>query len=318
MVKGTTAKKRSAQRKEAAKQRAQQRQRQGLLIGAGVTAAALILVALGVWWYVDGRSPSEVSAQALYQFATADFHSLAFDPDDAETAYFGHHGGLKISHDGGESWQDAPLSDVDAMQLAMPGNGSKRMYAAGHNVFYVSNDGGETWQSQPNNLPGLDLHTFAGSFSDPLRLYTAPVGQGIFTSDDGGATWTPITMPLGGGGSLALAVAPDDPLHLYAGAGGQMSESFDGGQTWQEQSGPGGIIVSMTISHEAAPALYAGTDQGLFKRTASGPWQRLSIETSGVVLAVAASPTQPTHVAIVDHGGNFYRSDDGGQTWERS
>lgn len=316
MSQTTQAKNRTQQRREEAQRRAAQRRRQRLLTRIGAFALAGIVVAAGVWWLI-ARSDSS-SGQALSQFDTNDFHSLAFEPGDADTIYFGHHGGLKVSRDAGKSWDDTALEGVDAMHLAAPPADTSRRYAAGHNVFYVSADGGTTWNSQPNNLPGLDLHAFAGSPSDPLRLYTAPAGQGIFTSADGGTTWEPITMPPGADRApVALVVAPDDPQHVYAGAGSAVSESTDGGQTWQELpgSGPAGMVISLAIAPDEAATLYAGTDQGLFTRTADGSWRELVVDTSGAVLAVAISPTQTERIAIIDQNGNFYRSDDAGENW---
>jgi photosystem II stability/assembly factor-like uncharacterized protein len=304
-------------RREETKRRAQQRQRQRLLTRIGAVVLAGVLVAAVAWWYSSQSESS--SGQALYQFTTNDFHSLAFDPTDADRIFFGHHGGLMVSDDGGESWDDTALTGADAMQLAVPPADASRMYVAGHDVFYVSTDGGETWSSQPNNLPSLDLHAFAGSPLDPLRLYTAPAGEGIYTSADGGSTWEPIAMPPGADRApVALAVAPDDPLHVYAGAGSTIAESADGGRTWQELPGEGlagTTVIALAIDPDIPTTLFAGTDQGLFTRTADGAWQELAVDTSGAVLAVAISPNQPERVAIVDQNGNFYRSDDAGESW---
>ena len=53
----------------------------------------------------------------------------------------------------------------------------------------VSNDGGATWRNQPTNLPGLDLHTFAASPTDPTRLYTVPVGVNGYDPGTGPGSW---------------------------------------------------------------------------------------------------------------------------------
>lgn len=318
MSQSSKAKNRTQQRREGARQKARKRQQQRLLTRVAGLGAVVLLLAIAAWQYVSSDGSGTAQGQALYQFDTNDFHSLAFDPTDADTIYFGHHGGLKVSRDAGASWQDTTLTGVDAMQLAIPPADADRMYAAGHNIFYVSTDGGMTWASQSNNLPGLDLHAFAGSPSDPLRLYTAPAGQGIYTSADGGATWEPITMPPGADRApVALVVAPDDPQHVYAGAGSVVAESTDGGAAWQDlpQPGPAGMVVALAVTPDAAATLYAGTDQGLFARTADSAWRELAVGTSGAVLAVAVSSTQPERIAIIDQSGNFYRSDDAGASW---
>jgi photosystem II stability/assembly factor-like uncharacterized protein len=307
-----------SRRKEEAQRKARNRARKRLAIRAGaVLGGALVVVLVGLWWL--GRSDgSEVTAgQALHQFDTADFHSLAFAPDDPDTLYFGHHNGLQVSHDGGASWQDGTLSGFDAMQQSIPVADPSRHYIAGHDVFQVSTDGGESWQSQANDLPGLDIHGFAAAPSDPERLYAFEIiSAGLFTSADGGATWEPVSLPPGlATGILPLAVAYDDPLHVYAGVGEQVMESLDGGQNWQPLAGPGGAVISIATSPADPGVLLAGTDQGLWQRGASGAWGRLSLSPEGAVLAVAVHPEQPEVIAAIDQQGNFYRSADGGATW---
>ncbi|MGH9174252.1 MAG: WD40/YVTN/BNR-like repeat-containing protein, partial [Vicinamibacterales bacterium] len=251
---------------------------------------------------------------ALYQFQTQDFHSLAFDPDDADTIFFGHHGGLMISEDGGANWQESTLQGVDAMQLALPNDGQRR-YAAGHDVFYVSTNSGATWQPQPTNLPGLDLHAFAGSQSDPNRLYTIPLGFGLYTSADGGATWQEATLPpLAETQPMPIAVAPDEPQTVLLARSGEIASSRDAGMTWEREPGPAGVITALAVAADDRQSIYAGTTVGVFRRTGDG-WEALPVETDGATVAMAASPSEPRRIAIVDQQGNFYRSDDGGASW---
>jgi photosystem II stability/assembly factor-like uncharacterized protein len=308
-------KSRPQRRREASRRRTRRRQQRLLTrLGVVVLAALVLLVA---WWVIGRSAPTGgASGTALYQFDTADFHSLAFDPEDADLIYFGHHHGLKASHDGGRSWRDTNLQGVDAMQLAMPVSRPNRRYVAGHEVFVVSDDGGATWQPQPNNLPNLDLHYFAGSLSDHDRLYAIPIGSVLWTSADGGATWTEAIMPpIPDTHPIGLAVSPDDSSTVYLARGGQIATSVDGGMTWRLSQGPEAMITSLAVANDSSETVYAGTNQGLMRRNAEGIWQRLPIEPDGFILAVAVSPVQPERIAILDEQGNLYRSDDGGQTW---
>ncbi len=307
-----------ARRREEARRQAQRRRQQRLLLRGGLAAIAVVAVAVAAWWLM-ARAGSP-GTQVLYRFPTQDFHSLAINPANPDTIYFGHHGGLLISQDGGQSWRPGTLGAVDAMQLSVPAADPSRIYVSGHDVFTVSRDGGQTWTSPAHNLPALDLHGFAVAPSDPNRAYAFELGTfSLYASSDGGVTWEARSLPPGlNQGVLPLAVAADDPQHLYAGVGGQIWESLDGGQSWQQsRPGPGGTITALAVLAGGQALLYAGTDQGLWKLDSSGNWQKLPVEPREAVLAIAVAPlaSGAERVVLVDAQGNFYRSDDGGQTW---
>lgn len=255
-------------------------------------------------------------APALHQFATADSHSLTFDLVDPDVVFFGHHDGIMVSRDAGLNWQAGTLQGADAMQHGIALANPPRHYIAGHDVFLVSTDGGLTWQPQATNLPSLDLHTFAVSPADALRLYAVPAGLGLYTSADGGVTWAETMLPAGATTQpIALAVAPNEPETLYLGRNGELAVSHDAGLTWQVLPGPGGIILALAVAPDADGTIYVATNGGLLRREPDGGWTRLAVEPAGAVMAVAVSPARPSRVAIVDQEGNFYRSDNGGTDW---
>jgi photosystem II stability/assembly factor-like uncharacterized protein len=304
-------------RRASAQARARQRDRNRRIVQIGALVALVALVGIGIWWLT--RADDLAESAALYQFHTPDFHSLAFDLSDPDTVFFGSHDGMLISRDAGESWEEGTLRGQDAMQQSIALADPPRHYVAGHDVFMVSADGGATWQTQHTNLPSLDLHAFAGSPSDPNRLYTVPAGMGLWTSSDGGATWSETAMPSTPNAQpVALAVAPNDSERVYLAQGGQIAISDDAGMTWRSAPAFEGIIYTMAIAADAGETLYAGTNQGLWRGSADGTWERMAVETSAEILALAISPVQPLRVAVVDAIGNFYRSDDGGATWVRS
>lgn len=285
------------------------------VILVGLLAGLAAMIGGGVWWVIRGDDTER--GNALHQFQTADVHSLAFDLGDVDALYFGHHGGLMISADGGRSWREGSLRNADAMQQSLALADPPRHYVAGHDVFTISTDGGATWRDQPNNLPSLDLHTFAGSPTDANRLYAIPAGLGLWTSSDGGATWSEMMMPPSPDTQpVALSVAPNVPETIFLTRNGAVWVSDDAGQTWREETGPPGIITSLAVAADANETRYAGTNQGVFRRGANGVWERLPVEPQGMVLAVAISPVDVQRVAIVDREGNLYRSDDGGENWE--
>lgn len=278
---------------------------------------AVVLLGLGVWSVMSSSGNGAGTAGNVQPIATIsapDVHSLLVDPQDPEHILFGSHSGVKESHDGGFSWEDGELRNVDAMQLTSSPAAPETFYATGHDVFQVSRDGGQSWQPVSHNLPSTDIHGFAQDPSDPQRLYAFVVGAGIFTSQDGGTTWAALpSQPPGGGMHLALA---SDGSALYAATGEGLLTSTDQGATWSPlPAQPSGQIISLAIPASDPQTLYAGTPNGLEKSTDGGKtWTAL--EPQGVpVIALTVPSANPDQVLFVSDTGAVYRSDDGGVTW---
>lgn len=283
------------------------------LIVGGIIVLGLALG--GGWLYA--RNPAQSgNAQPLSRLSTSDFHSLAFSPTEPDTVFFGHHGGLLVSRDGGRTWQSTALQNADAMALAAPAANPQVMYAAGHDVFLKSTDGGQTWQSVNTNLPGTDMHGFAVDPQDANHVFAHVVGSGIFGSQDGGLTWT-----------LLSPTVPDTTFNLTTGetaqtlyaAAGQAGlwRSADGGRSWSTVAGvPGGGAVALAYS-PANKRLYVttlGNGAGLYASDDGGTtWTPLGLK--GTLLALAVSPQDPKRLIAVSDRGNIYASRDGGLTW---
>lgn len=158
---------------------------------------------------------------AIAVLRTADFHALAFSPDDPEGAFFGHHNGMMRSTDGGRTWSALVAQpNFDAMGLAVNRGNSRQIFLAGHDVFQISVDGGASWQPVAHDLPGTDIHGFAMSANDPNRLYAFVVRHGLFSSADGGRRWTEASSALPGD-VMALAAAGGSPEILTPAACGR-------------------------------------------------------------------------------------------------
>jgi photosystem II stability/assembly factor-like uncharacterized protein len=269
---------------------------------------------------------SEVAALATLK--TADFHALAFAPDNPDVVFFGHHNGIMRSDDAGKTWQAlVDRRNFDAMGLGVGRGDTRTVYLAGHDVFQASTDGGKTWQPVQHNLPGTDIHGFAMSPSDPNRLYAYVVGQGTFTSTDGGRTWQRLAGQLPGD-VMGLAdpgsagASPGAPETLYASSmGAGVLRSADGGQTWNSAMGALGRrgVLALAADPAAPQTLYAGLEgSGLYKTAdGGGTWTRLPFPGQSPV-AIAVSPAQPQRVLAIEfhnRAGLVYRSDDGGATW---
>ena len=292
--------------------RKQQRSRSRWLVVTGV-----ILVLAAVLWFVFfSRQSNENSALAISRLRTNDFHSLAFSPTEPNTIFFGHHGGLLVSQNGGKDWQPTALTNTDAMALGIPPSSPQTMYAAGHNVFVKSSDGGKTWQSVSNNLPGLDIHAFAVDPENADKIFAYIVSFGLFGSADGGVSWEALSLTAPTS-IHSLSMGKDDQT-LYATAGGAgLWESQDGGQTWAPiQNVPDNGAIAVSYVHENG-RLYVttlGNSPGLYVSDDNGQsWKATSLK--GTLLAVAVSPLDPEHIIAVNDQGEVFASRDGGNSW---
>ncbi|HXI16954.1 MAG TPA: YCF48-related protein [Chloroflexota bacterium] len=282
-----------------------------------VTAVAIARSRMGA----ESPAAESPAAVPLSVLRTADFHALAFSPENSDTVFFGHHNGVMRSADGGKTWGAvADRRGFDAMGMAVSRANPNQIFIAGHDVFQVSADGGTTWQPVQHNLPGTDIHGFAMSPDDPNRLYAFVNGMGAFASADAGQAWRRLGQtPADVMGLTAAGGSPETVFVASMGAG--ILRSADGGDTWQPAAG-GSPRRALALAADPSnrQTLYAGNEDGLYKTTGGGAnWTRLPFPARNAV-AIAVSPSQPGSVLAISQNtqartGEVFRSDDGGQSW---
>ncbi len=264
-----------------------------------------------VWWF--GSNAPASNSGALATLNTRDVHALVFHPQNPDALFFGHHGGMMQSGDGGKSWSPLASLQQDAMSIAIPRSDANLVFIAGHNVLSASSDGGKTWRTLTTNLPGTDIHAFAVNPMNAREFYAFAAGFGLFTSADGGTTWTSLnrTVPPN---TSSIALGSAMPQSMFLGSGQGLFKSGDGGITWTRVSTPA-FQSALALALNDRNELFAATEQGVFKSSDDGAtWTRLNVE-SGVTLALALSPSNFQRIAIVNEKGQVFRSDDGGVTW---
>jgi len=271
------------------------------ILGGTAALAAVAAVVVMYFRLVDAQAAQQPLATLPIDHA----HTVVLDGTGG--LWVGHHRGALRSTDG-QAWRAAPVpGDV----MALPALGGRRI-ALGHDVLLASDDGGDTWVPVAHNLPGTDIH---GAQVGSAGLYAYVVGFGVFRTTDG-SRWEQIGPPLAEDvGGLAVLPGGSGADVLYINAGGAVGRSPDGGRTWGGANGAGNLALSGFVNGLAADAktglLYAGTSQGLFRSSSGGAdWTRLPFR--GGVTAVGADSGQ---VGVVDDGGRFFLSGDGGGTW---
>lgn len=250
--------------------------------------------------------------------------AVAADPNERSTFYFGGvAGGVWKTDDAGLFWEcitDGQMNTSSVGALAVAPSDANVIYAGmGESTIridvthgdgvYGSTDGGDTW----NHL-GLENTRQIGRVRvdprDANVVYVAALGhasvdspdRGVYRSRDGGQNWELVLHVSESAGAVDLCIDQNNPRIIFAttwearrnfwsinsgGEGSGLWRSKDGGDTWENLS----------------------TNPGLPEGTLGK-------------IGVSVSPAQSSRVfALVEAAGRdrgLYRSDDGGETWEKT
>jgi len=175
--------------------------------------------------------------------------------------------------------------------------------------IYKSTDGGENW----TNMGLKNSEHIAKILVDPknsntvLACATGHVwddsdDRGVYKTADGGRTWNKVLAGANGStGCGMLAMSPQEPKTVYA----DMWDFRRQGWTFRS-GGPGSGLYKSTDGGDHWTELNSSNSKGLPDK----PWGRIA-------LAVAPSKPQTVYAMIESKKSALFRSDDGGQTWNR-
>lgn len=305
--------------------------RAAMLVG-GVLAAALL--AIGVATMALRANAPQVAEDAPV-LPVVHTHA-AFLVPGTQLALVGHHEGVLRSTDSGLTWTPVPNLEGDVLAVTGSPNGGT-LYLATPSQIMRSSDSGTSWQPLAHPRPDARVNGLAlgegeaGEEGDLLPLFASVEGGGVYLTTDG-ANWELV------GGGLpsdlsALVWRPGALAALYAaGPRDGVLASGDNGKTWGSASGVlNGTLPTLAVRAlavdpqsgdtfttadglELSGAMYAGTDQGLFKTIDGGSsWNMLPLREP--LSAVSARSTPDPLILTVDSRGRVWRSSDSGATW---
>lgn len=205
----------------------------------------------GVWKTTNNGVSFKPLSEGLATMVSGD---IAIDPQQPETLWVGsgepnssrssYSGlGMFVSHDGGQTFAHAGLTDADRIaRVRVDPKDSRRVFVAvqgplytpsGKRGIYRTVDGGQSWQQVLAGTSewagGIDLvfdprdsRTVYAAMWDrarrPWNFVEGGEGSGVWKSTDGGDTWTRLPgFPKGKHvGRIGLAISPAAPDRLYA------------------------------------------------------------------------------------------------------
>lgn len=216
---------------------------------------------------------------------------------------------------------------------------------------YKSTDAGKTWR----NIGLRDSSQIGKVLIDPRNpdlVYVAAVGhpygpneeRGVFRSGDGGQTWKKVLFVNDKTGAVDLAADPHDPRTIYAatwqvlrmpwdidevGPGSGIYKTTDGGDTWtrltdglpKTDMGKIGLTVSPMDSRRVW-ATIGGEDGGIYRSDDAGKsWRLLNgsfeMHSRQYYYGHIFADPQQLDTVYTFSSKDFYKSADGGKTWER-
>ncbi len=155
-----------------------------------------------------------VSSRPNWTFFHAPYHAghlhgIAITPERPRRIIVGvEHGGLLVSRDGGDSWNDV-MPGADMHRVVISPDDPDRIWAGAGNGLFLSTDGGDSW-SQVNDLRGRYIHGIVIDPDDPRRMFVYVDSQRcpVYRSADGGESWD-------AAGDGLPSSKPADPIRLH-------------------------------------------------------------------------------------------------------
>lgn len=205
---------------------------------------------------------------------------------------------------------------------------------------WKSTNSGKTWECKTDELGSLGITDIATENGNPNIVYLATgdgfgadtyfgalaYSIGLMKSTDGGNTWqeTGLNYQQSNGRVLTrVIVHPENKEIIIAAGNTGIFKSTDGGKTFALKFN--GNIKDLEIKPGSAAVWYATAGSKIYKSTDTGDkWTEMKSGIPGSIgrIAIAVTPADPEAIYAVtarsnswDFGG-FYRSYDGGTTWE--
>ncbi len=265
--------------------------------------------------------------------------ALAVDPKNSNVVYAGADNGIYRSEDSGMNWAklDSPMDGLKIWAIAINPSDPNTIFAGTSPPFlFRTRDGGKSWEKLSAAIAqecAIGLPRITALVVDPVDSDTVLAGveiDGVYRSRDGGDTWSQvqgITNPDIHGMAFSLGeqktVLVSTPREIFA--------SKDDGETFQSlmtsSSLPMPYCRWVAVKPDNPEVLFVANgdaavgNTGTIRRSTDGgqSWEErpLPVEPNSPVWNFATNPADPELILANSVYGELYRTQDGGDTWDK-
>jgi photosystem II stability/assembly factor-like uncharacterized protein len=227
--------------------------------------------------------------------------ALAVVPGSPPLLAIGGDDGVRLSRDGGNSWQPSGTQTEGLVQvesLAFDPADSKTLYAGTWRQAFRTKDGGATWTRIAEGMV-LDATVYAWDFDakDTRDIWVSTCGW-VYHSVDGGDRWTRFQQGFTNRRSHAVHRDPTKPGMIYAATVGGLHRSSDGGKSWERVSRESLVVTALAVDGRSG-RLYVGTEgEGVFVSDDAGKTLERAATglAEGRVADLVPDPNDPSRI----------------------
>ncbi|PLX26167.1 hypothetical protein C0581_05155 [Candidatus Parcubacteria bacterium] len=292
-------------------------------------AGMFVSVDKGETWKVISSMPT---VEGVKQLTSVNVYRVIEDPQDPKALYWASRAnGLFYSFDDGKSWQrpSAPVNSSFIYDVAIHPEDRCTIYTTKARIVYKTEDCGRSWEEVYQEGRPADIITSV-SFDphDSHHIYLTETNGDLLKSTDLGKTWSVVNRFGVYVRDVEFDPNKNDLMYVVTREKG-LRRSRDGGATWEDLSEklkvyPGSLTYRRFLVYPSNPdQIYWVSKYGvLMSRNAGDDWEPINLVTppgSVDIYGFTVSPLNDKEIyytGSIDYKSTFYRSMDGGQTWE--
>lgn len=288
----------------------------------------------GIYKTADaGKTWTQVSAvptaQGMGTLVTSDVISMEQDAKDKFFLYAAtRDNGFVYSEDGALSWRlprQLTLRDGTISAIEVDPSDSCRVFIAKGSRLYKSTDCMRTFDDEAyvESRGGIRVMRLALDWYTKGTIWMGLSNGDVLKSSDDGKSWKSV-LKVNEEISEIFMSQKDSRVMLISTFGAGIQRTTDGGDHWEKLEGAFLELSNAQNVHDLTQTkdgsvMIAATEYGLLRSLDLGSsWEPLTLLTSPgqiTIRAVGVAPKDP-NVIFYATPGTFYRSADGGKTWQ--